>query len=81
MPPGVTSVTQDCTTGQSGSFEEVTGYHTGFKPTGAIFTKFDRLGYAVMPLPQLRDLRGPLVSEHLYPAPLEGFTEIAEPRL
>lgn len=80
MPPGVTSSSKDYTTGQSRSFEDVSGYHTGFKPTGAIFTKFDRLGYTVKPLPQLKDLRGPLMLEQLYPAPMEGFTEIPAPR-
>ena len=80
MPPGVTSISQDYTTGQSRSFEDVSGYHTGFKPTGAIFTKFDRLGYTVMPLPQLKDFRAPLMLEQLYPAPMEGFTEIPAPR-
>jgi hypothetical protein len=80
MPPGVRYTSQDYTTGQNRSFEDVSGYHTGFKPTGAIFTKFDRRGYTVMPLPQLKDLRGPLILEQLYPAPLEGFTAIAAPR-
>ncbi len=80
MPSGVTSTSKDYTTGQSRSFDDVSGYHTGFKPTGAIFTKFDRLGYTVMPLPQLKDLRGPLMLEQLYPAPMDGFTEITTPR-
>jgi hypothetical protein len=80
MPPGVTSSSTDYTTGQSRVFEALSGYHTGFKPTGAIFTKFDRLGYTVMPLPRLKDLRGPLILEQLYPAAIYGFTEITTPR-
>lgn len=80
MAPGVTAVSQDYTKNHKRDFAGASSYHTGFKPSGAIFTKFDRLGYSVMPFPAIKELRGPLLLEQLYPAPLDGFAEVAAPR-
>jgi hypothetical protein len=80
MPPGVASVSQDYTRTPSEEFTASLQQHTGFKPSGAIFTKFDQRGYAVMPLPALKDLRGPLLLEQIYPSPLDEFIEIPQPR-